>query len=283
MASPTLTVVLPFLNAEKTLAAAIKSIVQQTFTDWELLLLDDGSTDSSLKVAQSFEGVKIKVFSDGKNKGLSTRLNQAIDLAQGYYIARMDADDVSLPRRFELQMDYLSKHPDVDVLGGAIAVVNTANGEITGIIPAGERHADICNNPCRGFLLPHPTWAGRKEWFQKNRYNSAADGVEDQDLLFRTYKSSVFAGLPDVLLLYSETRVYSKLLKRRLRFWRALGKTAMRRRAFDQAALISLFQLLKIAGDFANIKLGFRCAKYSAAKPDPALLEQCYACLRRTS
>ncbi len=283
MTPPSLTIAIPFFNAEKTLALAIKSIAQQTYTDWELLLIDDGSIDSSLEIARTFESDKIKVLSDKKNRGLSARLNQAVELAQGNYIARMDADDISLPRRFELQMEYLSMHPEIDVLGGAIAIVNAMGEKITGVIPAGERHADICRNPCRGFLLPHPTWIGKKDWFQKNKYNSAADGVEDQDLLFRTYKTSLFAGLPDVLLLYRESRVYPKLLKRRLLFWRALGKTAMRRRAFGQAILISLFQLLKIAGDFANLKLNVSFAKYHTVKPDPKMLEQWYDCLRHLS
>ena len=90
------TIGLPFYNAEKYLALAIESVLQQTYTNWELLLLDDGSTDNSLSIAQSYaqKDSRIKVISDGKNKNLATRLNELPSLAQGLYLARMDADDI---------------------------------------------------------------------------------------------------------------------------------------------------------------------------------------------
>ena len=113
------TIGLPFYNAEKYLALAIESVLQQTYTNWELLLLDDGSTDNSLSIAQSYaqKDSRIKVISDGKNKNLATRLNELPSLAQGLYLARMDADDIMHSARIERQLSVLKAHPEIDVLG----------------------------------------------------------------------------------------------------------------------------------------------------------------------
>ena len=120
------TIGLPFYNAEKYLALAIESVLQQTYTNWELLLLDDGSTDNSLSIAQSYaqKDSRIKVISDGKNKNLATRLNELPSLAQGLYLARMDADDIMLPARIERQLAVLKAHPEIDVLGTNAYIIN---------------------------------------------------------------------------------------------------------------------------------------------------------------
>ena len=120
------TIGLPFYNAEKYLALAIESVLQQTYTDWELLLLDDGSTDNSLSIAQSYaqKDSRIKVISDGKNKNLATRLNELPSLAQGLYLARMDADDMMHPARIERQLAVLETHPEIDVLGTNAYIIN---------------------------------------------------------------------------------------------------------------------------------------------------------------
>ena len=123
------TIGLPFYNAEKYLALAIESVLQQTYTDWELLLLDDGSTDDSLSIAQSYaqKDSRIKVISDGKNKNLATRLNELPSLAQGLYLARMDADDIMHPARIERQLAVLKTHPEIDVLGTNAYIINDEN------------------------------------------------------------------------------------------------------------------------------------------------------------
>src|SRR4030066_138114 len=94
MSGPLVTVGIPFFNNQDTLPDAIRSIFAQSFQDWELLLLDDGSTDGSLQIAQSIDDPRVRVISDGCNRKLPARLNQIIDLARGQYIARMDADDL---------------------------------------------------------------------------------------------------------------------------------------------------------------------------------------------
>ena len=97
--SPLISVLLPVFNAEKTLGAAIRSILLQEFVDWELIILDDGSSDRSLQIAGRFKDSRIRIISDGRNIKLPSRLNHGIRLSKGKYIARMDADDISFPNR----------------------------------------------------------------------------------------------------------------------------------------------------------------------------------------
>jgi len=256
MEGPVVTIALPVLNAEKTLIAAIQSIIQQTYTSWELLVLDDGSCDRSVAIARSFSDSRIHILEDGVNRGISARLNEAIDMAQGQYYARFDADDIAFPYRIEKQVRFMEQHPEVDLLGTGVLVF-AADGGILGRIPVKEAHQEICAAPWRGFYMPHPTWLGRIEWFRKFRYDSNADRSEDQHLLFRAFRSSQFACLPDVLLGYrEERRMLRKMLSRRLMFSRSIIGEALMCRCYATAIKVAGIQLFKIVGDFLNIGFG---------------------------
>lgn len=116
--SPILSVILPIFNGEKFLAPAIQSILDQTFTDFELIAIDDGSTDNSLRILQDFQKIDSRILIiTRENKGLVYSLNEGITVSRGKYIARMDADDISFPQRFFLQYEYMEKNPDVVLLG----------------------------------------------------------------------------------------------------------------------------------------------------------------------
>ena len=106
------TIAIPFYNAEKYLAQAIDSVVWQTYHNWELLLIDDGSTDRSLEIAKEYvlKDKRIKIFSDGDNKNLGYRLNQIPNLVDTLYLARMDADDLMDADRLKIQLDYLKNN-----------------------------------------------------------------------------------------------------------------------------------------------------------------------------
>ncbi|MGL5269675.1 MAG: glycosyltransferase family 2 protein, partial [Selenomonadaceae bacterium] len=108
---------LPFYNDEKTLRYTIQSILLQSYTDWELILLDDGSTDGSLAIAKSIKDKRVRVVSDNENKGLAVRLNEIANLANGQYLARMDADDLMHPDRIKEQVLFLEENPEIDVVG----------------------------------------------------------------------------------------------------------------------------------------------------------------------
>src|SRR6266571_138178 len=203
---PRVSIGMPVYNCAATLGTALRSILNQTFSDWELLLIDDGSTDETLHVSRSHSDPRIRVFVDGLHRGLVERLNQAIDLSEGKYFARMDGDDVSYPERFERQVRYLEEHSDVDLLGCGVLAFK-GNGLVLGTRRVPLSHRDICARPWAGFDLAHPTWVGRMQWFRRHRYRSDAVRCEDQDLLRRTYKTSRFANLPNILVGYREESI----------------------------------------------------------------------------
>ena len=143
---------------------------------------------------------------DGQSKGLPVRLNEAIGLAGGGFYARMDGDDVCYPGRLELQLEFLRSHPEVDLVGGGLLVFGKGGRVIGRRIPP-ESHREICRRPYSGFPMAHPLFFGKASWFQIWRYSPQVRFGCDQDLLLRSYRSSRFANLPDVLLGYREERV----------------------------------------------------------------------------
>lgn len=201
MPAPLITVAMSVHNGEKTVRAAIRSILWQTCTDWELVLINDASTDSTLRILRQFQDPRIRVLDEPQRKGLAVRLNHCVTLARGRYVARMDADDIAYPERFERQVEYLKAHPDIDLLGHG-AILFTKEGQIVGVYPSARTHAEICRRPWWGFPLAHPTWMGKQSWFAQNRYDDELTKGQDQDLLLRSYQKSRFAALPDLLLGY---------------------------------------------------------------------------------
>ena len=200
---PLVTVAIPVYNAGSHLRLAIASIVKQTFTDWELLVIDDGSSDNALEhMTEELGDPRIKVLRDGRNTGIAVRLNQAIDLARGRYFARMDADDISFPERFAKQVAALQADGELDLIATRAITINEFN-HISGSFPYALFHAEICGRPWLGFHFPHPTWMGKIEWFRIHRYTVPGPYLcEDQELLLRSHRSSRFATVDEVLFAY---------------------------------------------------------------------------------
>jgi glycosyltransferase involved in cell wall biosynthesis len=199
---PLVTVAMPVYNAGKYLRLAVLSIVRQTFADWELLIVDDGSTDNALQGIADIDDARIRILRDGKNKGLAARLNECIDVARGKYFARMDQDDVSYPERFAQQVGVLQKDFRLDLVA-VRAITIDENNRMTGIFPGAIAHDEISARPWRGFHFPHPTWMGKVEWFRKYRYAEPGPYFcEDQELLLRSYGKSRFATIGEILFAY---------------------------------------------------------------------------------
>lgn len=195
------TIGLPFYNTSLFLESAIKSILAQTYTDFELILTDDGSTDNSLQIAKSFNDPRIIILSDKKNKGISYRLNEQISIARGKYFVRMDADDLMFPSRLEKQIAYLESNPDIDVIGSQAIVIDDDNriiGLRDSILPA------TINDALQKSIFIHPTVAGKTEWFRKFGYSDELKGVEDFDLWIRSFNQSKFYILDEPLLFYRD-------------------------------------------------------------------------------
>jgi glycosyltransferase involved in cell wall biosynthesis len=257
--TPLVSVLMPFFNGGNDLRVALHSILNQSYDNWELLLCDDGSTDGSLALARSVRDERIKMWSDGKRTGLAGRLNECIDRARGEFIARMDADDVSYPERFCSQVEFLSAHPEIDLVGCSMLIFGEDGA------PLGKRclpveHERIVAHPSLGFGVAHPTWMVRAPWFRRHPYDLSALRYEDVELLYRCYKSSRFANLPEILYGYREMRRgFRKRLKTRIGRVRYLHAChdASERATFYQAALA---ESLKIVSDAALVAFSARYA-----------------------
>jgi glycosyltransferase involved in cell wall biosynthesis len=257
--TPLVSVLMPFYNAGSDFKTALQSILNQTYTNWELLLCDDASTDDSLEVARSIRDERVIVWSSGKNKGLAGRLNECIDRARGQFIARMDSDDVSYPERFRSQVEFLQSHPEIDLVGCNMLICGEDGA------PLGKRslpleHEQIIAHPVVGFPMAHPTWMARGEWYRHYRYDPSAIRFEDAELLYRSHKSSRFANLPDLLYGYRELRGgFRKRVKSRIgrvRYLNSRHDAAGRWNAYSAAAVESL----KLVSDAALVAVSARYA-----------------------
>ena len=243
-------------DSGRTLAPALRSITQQHFRDWEMILVDDGSSDDSVALARRVADERIRLFTDGRWLGLAMRLNQAIDAARGRFIARMDADDVAYPERLALQCDFLERNPGVDVLGCGMMVFRDG-GLPVGSFPVRTTHEAICARPYAGFHLAHPTWMGRVEWFRRWRYDPRCLRAEDQDMLLRAFGDSSYAALPDILLGYRQDRAsIRKSYRGRRTFSRSVWRHASEHRQLAVGAMAIGEQMLKLAYDTVAIGTG---------------------------
>ena len=197
------TIGVPFYNSEQTLADAIRSVFAQTYKDWELLLVDDGSTDGSLDMARSVDDPRVRVVSDMVNRGLNYRLNQIAQLAEGEYLARMDSDDIMHPERLRRQVEFLDNNPQVDVMDAGAWVIGLENS-VLGIRRLGALDVRPMSVLQSG-LLCHPAVVGHTEWFRQNPYHEDFKGAaEDYELWSRTCRSTTFGRLDEHLMYYRE-------------------------------------------------------------------------------
>lgn len=197
-AEPLVTIGIPFWNEERFLGAAIRSVLAQTWRNLEVLLIDDGSTDRSLEIAEGFrDDERVVVVSDGQRRHLPARLNEIVQQARGDLVARMDADDVVHPDRLRRQLGALRD------AGPACAAVGTWAGIVDEKDePLAVIEASVPASPSvaleRG-VFPHATMLARREWLRANPYDETLTRAEDRDLWCRTVRSARFAIVPEPL------------------------------------------------------------------------------------
>lgn len=201
---PKVTVLMPVYDGEQHLREAIDSILGQTFSDFEFLIINDGSTDRSAEIIRTYADPRIRVLDNGRNIGLIETLNKGMRAARAEYIARMDCDDISLPMRLEKQVAFMESRTDVGVCGTWYTVFN---GE--------ERHSvEYPLKPerikCYLFYYPgiaHPTAMMRRSVFIENNlfYDQSFKDAEDYDLWTRAVHYTRLANIPQVLLLYRKS------------------------------------------------------------------------------
>jgi glycosyltransferase involved in cell wall biosynthesis len=238
MPSPTLTIGLPVYNAAPFLRDCLRSVFAQSWSDWELVVADDGSTDESVSILKSIFDYRVRSVGPGRHQGLGACLNLITANARGRYIARMDADDMMHPSRLERQLQTLLERPDLDGLGCGMVVLDRQLKPIgTKLNPVD--HAAICIDPLSGIRLAHATFMGRAEWFRSHPYNNNSYGCEDWELLFSSFGESRFANVPEPLYFYRELDSFTvpKYLRRQLRsscfsWWHGRGQFGTARTAW---------------------------------------------------
>lgn len=260
---PLLTVAMPVFNGGTQLRPALLSILRQSFTDWELILIDDGSTDRGVEGLADIVDSRVRVVRDGCNKGLAARLNEAIDLARGDYFARMDQDDISHPERFSKQLALLQVDQSLDLVGTRCVTISE-NDQLVGDLPGCQKHEELCQRPWLGFHLPHPTWMGRTAWFRKHRY--AVPGpycCEDQEMLLRTHSISRFYVLPEYLLAYRlrDRFSFTKAWRTRKTLYQIQHDYFFARKDYWHATLALIGFCLRVAKDIRSVLSQFRIFK----------------------
>ncbi|MFN0032847.1 MAG: glycosyltransferase [Flavobacteriales bacterium] len=184
---PTVSVVMPVYNAERFLRVAVESVLQQTFTDFEFIIINDGSTDKSDTIVQSFNDARIRSIVNQQNMGVTIALNKAIELCKGRYIARMDADDVSMPERLQRQVEYLHAHPEISLVASVAEMIDL-DGEHLGWWNTDRENiseAEIRSTIARTNCIAHPTIMIRAEVMKAHGYRQEKNAAEDYDLWLR--------------------------------------------------------------------------------------------------
>jgi glycosyltransferase involved in cell wall biosynthesis len=204
---PTVSCILAVYNARRYVREAAESILQQTYRDFELILLDDGSTDGSAEILDELAARDPRVrLVRRPNKGLTPTLNEGLALAGGPFVARMDADDVSLPERFEKQVAFLESRPDVVCVGSQIETMDPYGSRLDRPLHPlthGQIDADLLKGI--GWSIVHPaammrTLAVRRVGGYREQFSTS----QDLDLWLRLAEVGQLANLPDVLLRYRQ-------------------------------------------------------------------------------
>jgi len=203
--TPRISVVVPVYNAEAYLAAAVNSILTQTFRDFELIAIDDGATDASAEILDRLAQHDDRmIVVHQPNGGIVAALNRGLALARGEFVARMDADDVACSERFARQLAFLDAHPDVAVVGAAVTLID-AHGRAIRDAEYPETPAAIAAFLATGSALAHPVVMMRRAAvLAVGGYRPAYEYAEDYDLWLRMAEKYALANLPDRLLYYRQ-------------------------------------------------------------------------------
>jgi glycosyltransferase involved in cell wall biosynthesis len=247
---PNLTVVLPAFNAEKTLSYALDSILQQTYSNWKCLILNDGSTDSTASIAKEYcrQDARFEYIENILNIGLANTLNKAIYCACSKYLVRADSDDFSYPNRFQDQIDYLDSNSYVDILGTAAVVEYENKSQVSRPPSIIYDNSDLIYRP----IVFHSSVMIRASFFRRvGLYDSSYIRSEDRELWIRAIRmNAVIHNLSQPLIKYHSdgyVRSWNVIISSSISTFRiaALYK-------FRHPILLALTRLLKMT----SVKIG---------------------------
>lgn len=222
--APTVSVVMPVFNAALYLSAAINSIIHQSFQDWELIVVDDGSSDNSLEIAQGFVAFdgRVKVFTL-PHSGVATAANYAISQASGQYLARMDADDVAFPHRLAKQLDFLKQHQGMIAAGTQCVVINE-QGKTTGKKLFPTSASKIKEMMFYYYPLQQPSLMVNTALLPKDFvwYSPGLEAAEEHELLFKLLQYGEVENMPEFLLFYRIHSHNTTKINPKRDFWQIL-------------------------------------------------------------
>jgi glycosyltransferase involved in cell wall biosynthesis len=205
MSQPRLSVVMPLYNAQRHLREALDSLLAQTVKDFEIVAVDDGSKDRTLKILREYEkkDARLNIITR-PNTGIVGALNDGVAAAKSDLIARMDGDDISLPQRFELQLAYLDEHPECVMLGSQVLLIDDDGAPICPHPLTRYTHEEIDEEHLgTGWPVVHPSIVMRKSAVERvGGYREQYKWLEDLDLFLRLAEIGRLANLKDVLLQY---------------------------------------------------------------------------------
>ena len=205
-AAPKVSVLMSVYNGELHLREAIESIFSQTFGNFEFVIINDGSTDTSQELIDSFSDSRLVVIKQ-ENMGVTKSLNKGLKIARGEYIARQDADDISLSDRLEKQVAYMDAHSEIAVLGGA-AIAISNSGQVCGCMQRPESHEELVSRIYKENPFIHPTVMYRREFIEAlGGYAEDFLRAQDYDLWLRGYRFWQFHNLQEPLIRYRLSRI----------------------------------------------------------------------------
>lgn len=200
MSSPKISVLTSVFNSAELLRPALESVLNQTFADFEWIIINDATPDNSIDILESYNDPRIKIFHNEANKGLAASLNKGLGLCTGEYIARMDTDDVCRLNRFEQQVKFLDSHPEIAIAGSWVNLT----GDWSGTWKTPVSHEDIQCKLIFNSPMAHPSVMMRKSALDKFslRYDETLRRIQDYDLWVRASQVVRMANIPEILLDY---------------------------------------------------------------------------------
>lgn len=242
--NPKVTVLMPAYNAGKYIGEAITSVLEQSFTDFELLIINDGSTDETVNIVRSFNDPRI-ILINQDNKGIASALNVGLNYARSPYIARFDADDVCYPNRLRAQYDFITAYPEYSVIGSAADYVDAEGHFIFTHHPAGHLNEEIQQLKFSVCPFIHSSVFYKKEVIVNNGgYNEHAYTYEDHFLWVNILKNEKACNLSQALIkvrLNPESITIDE--KWHSRRFRSIKYSTLKKRAITEAEGQELYQI----------------------------------------
>ena len=217
---PLVSIVMPVFNAGVALEACLQSVFEQEFEDWELVVMDDCSTDNSLEFLRSISDPRVRVYQNINNVGPGATRNFLISKARGEFLVLQDADDLMAPNRITLQLDALIRYPNVDLIGTNMTLISD-DGSVSGHYRSDLTRFNVFDILFKSQAPAHATLAGRSEWFRRNPYPIDFYRAEDKFMIANAVRNDDFSyiQIPDELYFYRVSS--SNSLEKRLAAYRA--------------------------------------------------------------